>query len=64
MQWHLYEMLRMLKYLYPYDVRSCSVEQVMSDHCSLSLLTLSFLGGDFPRVERQLCISAGCFAFG
>lgn len=64
MQWHPYEMLRMPKDLYPYDVRPCSIEQVMSDHCSLSLLTLSLLGGDFPWVERQLCISAGCFAFG
>lgn len=51
-------------YLYPHDIRPCSIEQVMPDHRSLLLLARSLLVGDFPRVERQLCVSPGRFAFG
>ena len=63
MQRHVYKTLRLLKQLYPHNVDPCSIKQVMPDHCSLRLLTLSLLIGDFPQMERQLCVSAGCFAF-
>ena len=55
--------LMLPKLLYPDNVDSCSVEQVMPDHCSLSLFSLSLLVGDFLRVKRQLCVGTGCFTF-
>ena len=50
--------------LYPHYIHPCSVEQVMANHCSFSLLALSLLVCDFSWVECQLCISACRLAFG
>ena len=63
MLWYIYNELTLLKSSYPDNVDPCSIEQVMPDHGSLGLLTLSLLVGDFLRVDRQLCVSTGCFAF-
>ena len=63
MLWCIYMELTLVKSSYPDNIDPCSIEQVMTDHCSLGLLTLSFLVGDFLRMERQLCIGTGCFTF-
>ena len=63
MLWYIYMELTLLKSSYLDDVDPCSIEKVMPDHCSLGLLMLSLLVGDFPRVEGQLCVGTGCFTF-
>ena len=63
MQWYIYNELTLLRSSYPDNVDPCSIEKVMPDHRSLGLLTLSLLIRDFSRVERQLCVGAGCFTF-
>ena len=52
MLWYIYMELPLIKSSYPDNVDPCSIEQVMPDHCSVGLLTLSLLASDFPRMER------------
>ena len=50
--------------LYSNDVRSCSVKEVVPDHCSFGLLAFTLVFGHLSWVDAQLCVCAWSFALG